>query len=265
MLTIRTVCDILISVMTNMVAKENFFYMKCRQGAYNMNTIRKTDVIKTRPIIRENILDKLRTMDVATVHETMGRRGALTGSFKPLDVGMRCCGRALTVQCASGDNLMLIKAVSMVSKNDVIVANMGPILNNGPFGEILAVNCVTRGCAGLVISGSVRDSEALVSMKFPVFSEGISVFGTGKVAKGTINYPIAMGEQIVNPGDIILGDRDGVVVIPNEEAETVYYASLQRRKKEEMVIKRIRQGESLFDIYEYQRVFNKLGITEEND
>lgn len=221
------------------------------------------DVIKTRPMVDGGVLDRLAKLDVATVHEAMGKKGAMTHDIRPVDDKMKLCGRALTVKCHPGDNIMLIKAVSMAKSGDVIVADMGNIIDNGPFGEVLAVDCVSHGCAGLVVSCSVRDSEALVDMNFPVFSAGISVFGTSKATKGTVNHPVVVGGVLVNPGDIILGDRDGVVVIPFDEAEKTIEAANKRRNSEAAVMERLRNGESLFDIYHYQKVFDSLGVTEE--
>jgi len=221
------------------------------------------DIIKTRKKISDELLFRLSEQDVATVHEAMGRRGAMSHTIRPVSLDMRMCGRALTVNCHSGDNLMLIKAVQLAQKGDVIVADMGAIIDNGPFGEVLAVECQTKGVAGLVVTCSIRDTEAISEMKFPAFSSGISVFGTVKASKGTINHPVIVGGILVNPGDIVLGDRDGVVVIPYDEAEATLAAADNRRKKEAMVMKRLKQGESLFDIYGYQKSFDSLGITEE--
>lgn len=221
------------------------------------------DVRKTRPYISENLLAAYRVLDVATVHEALGKRGAMVHQIKPLDPDMKMCGRALTVKCHAGDNIMLIKAASMARPGDIVVADMGNILDNGPFGEVLAVDCQMRGCEGLVVTCSVRDSEALVRMKFPVFSAGVSVFGTSKASKGTINHPVVVGGVLVNPGDLVLGDRDGVVIVPESEAESVLAAARTRREKEAEVIRRLKAGESLFDIYGYHKTFEGLGISEE--
>ena len=221
------------------------------------------DVIKTRPMVPDMILEALSKQDVATVHEAMGRRGAMTHEIKPVDNSMRMCGRALTVQCQSGDNLMLIKAVSMAKPGDVVIANMGTVIDNSPYGEVLAVECETKRLAGMVLSCTVRDTAALSKMNIATFSAGVSVFGTVKASKGFINHTIVVGGQTIRPGDIILGDRDGVVVIPYEEAEQVIAAAEARVAKEARVMERLRNGESLFDVYEYQKVWDTLGITEE--
>lgn len=209
------------------------------------------------------LLEEFKLQSAATVHEAMGRRGALDPVIKPIVRSMRMCGQALTVRCHTGDNLMLIKAVSMARPGDVIVADMGAAEDSGPFGEVLAVECVTRGIAGLVLSCAVRDSREIEKLGFPVFSNGLCVKGTAKATLGVINHPINCGGQIVTPGDIVLGDADGVVVVPLEEAENILKAAKERVEKEERVMKRIRAGESLFDIYGYQNVLNKLNCMEE--
>ena len=223
----------------------------------------KKDVIRLRPLISDEILEKLSRQDVATVHEAMGQRGAMTHNIRPIRQGMKLCGRALTVKCHAGDNLMLIKAVSMAQKDDVIVADMGPLADNGPFGEVLGVDCQSHGVNGLVVTCGVRDTEALSSMDFPVFSGGVSVFGTSKAVKGTINHPVVVGGVLVHPGDVILGDWDGIAVIPCEEAAEVLRLADMRREKEKGVMERLRRGESLFGIYGYQETFQALGVTEE--
>lgn len=221
------------------------------------------NIKKNVPLYDSSVLEGLKMQSVATVHEAMGRRGALDPAIKPIVRSMRTCGRALTVRCHTGDNLMLIKAISMAEPGDVIVADMGAAKDSGPFGEVLAVECMIKGIAGLVVSCAVRDSVEIEQLGFPVFSNGLCVKGTAKATLGTINHPICCGGQIINPGDIVLGDADGVVVVPQAEAGEVLKAAQERTKKEENVMKRLRAGESLFEIYGYQKVMDALHCTEE--
>lgn len=221
------------------------------------------NVIKTVPRCSDELLARYQGQASATVHEAMGRRNAFDPAVKPLDRSMAFVGRALTVRCHTGDNLMLIKAVSMARKGDVIVADMGNAAANGPFGEVLAVECVAKGLAGLVVNCGVRDSREIIGLGFPVFSAQICISGTAKATLGTINHPISFGGVIVNPGDIIVADADGVVSVPLEEAVAVLDAANARTEKEAEVMKRLRAGESLFDIYGYQDVFDSLNCTEE--
>jgi 4-hydroxy-4-methyl-2-oxoglutarate aldolase len=216
-----------------------------------------------RPVVSETLIQGFFKHAAATVHEAMGRRGALDFVIKPVSRGMKICGRALTVQCHAGDNIMLIKAVSMAQRGDVIVMDAGEIVQSGAFGEVLATECVVRGMAGLVTSASVRDSEALTRLGFPVFSAGLSICGTVKATLGTINHRISCGGVIVNPGDIILGDDDGVVVIPLDKAETTLQNANQRVAKENKVMEQLRAGGSLFEIYGYNNIMERLGSREE--
>ena len=223
------------------------------------------NVIKKIPKASPELIAGFSKQAVATVHEAMGRKGAMNAYIRPIAPGMKFCGRAITVSCHAADNLMLVKAISMAKEGDVIVADMGRLVNEGPFGEVLAVECVTKKMAGLVVTSSVRDTAEIKAMNFPVFSAGVSVCGTAKATLGTINHVISCADVIVKPGDIVLGDDDGVVVVPLEIAEEVLKKSEERVAKEEKLMERIRNGESAFDIYGYQSTFDKLGCVEEED
>lgn len=199
----------------------------------------------------------------ATVHEAMGKRGAMHSSVKPLYSGMKACGNAVTVKCQAGDNLMLLKALDMAEVGDVLVVDTGQVTEEGPWGEMTTIQAVIKGVAGLVIDGSVRDSMAIKEHGFPVFCKGVSVIGTAKETVGYINHPISCGNTTANPGDIILADEDGVVVIPLAEAEEVLRRSQERVAKEDKLAERMRAGESLFAMTGLQDILNKKGCTEE--
>lgn len=219
--------------------------------------------IKKNHKVNLNLIEAFKEQSTATVHEVMGKKGAMESTIKPVDAGMKLCGQALTVTGGPSDNLMIIKAISMAEKGQVLVINNGEIENSGPFGEVLAVNCVARGATGVVINNPIRDTEALRELGLPVFSTGSSIVGTTKTVLGTINHTISCGNTVVNPGDIILGDDDGVVVVPLERAEQVLEKAIERENNESKVIDRIKNGESLFDIYGYQENLNQLKATEE--
>lgn len=219
--------------------------------------------IKKNHKVNLNLIEAFKEQSTATVHEVMGKKGAMESTIKPVDAGMKLCGQALTVTGGPSDNLMIIKAISMAEKGQVLVINNGEIENSGPFGEVLAVNCVARGATGVVINNPIRDTEALRELGLPVFSTGSSIVGTTKTVLGTINHTISCGNTVVNPGDIILGDDDGVVVVPLEKAEQVLEKAIERENNESKVIDRIKNGESLFDIYGYQENLNQLKATEE--
>lgn len=221
------------------------------------------NIVKNIPPNEPELVQQLAECSVATVHEALGKIGALDGNIRPLDRCMKLCGRAIPVKCHPVDNLMLIKATAMAQPGDVLVLDAGDILNAGPFGEVLAVDCMAHGVAGLVTSGSVRDTEAIIRRGFPVFCAGVSVRGTAKASLGTINQPITVGGVIIHPGDYILGDADGVVVVPRERIAEAVEKSNAREEKERLVMERLEKGERLFDIYGYQAVLDSLGCSEE--
>lgn len=200
----------------------------------------------------------------ATVHEAMGRFGAMDHTIKPLARGMKVCGPAFTVRMQAGDNVMLLRAIHDAQPGDVIVADAGRCQESGPFGELTATECKTKGLGGLVTTGSVRDSAEIIELGFPVFSSAVSIVGTVKESLGLINHPISAGDVIVNPGDIILGDDDGVVVIPLAQAEEILEKSDARVAKEAKTLEQIRAGGSIYDIYGYEAVLKRQGCVEED-
>ncbi len=220
-------------------------------------------VKKNKIFTDSDTLTKLKAQSSATVHEVLDKRNALVNTIKPLAKGMKVCGSALTVKAQAGDNLMIIKAISMLEKDQVLVVDSSGDLDFGPFGEVLAVEAKAKGAAGLIIDGSVRDSEAIIDLDFPVFSAGVSIRGTSKSAVGLINHDISCGGVVVRAGDLILGDDDGVVVIPYAKAKEVIEKAIKRDESERLTMYRLRNGESLFDVYGYQSVFDKLNIIEE--
>ncbi|MGI6169199.1 MAG: 4-carboxy-4-hydroxy-2-oxoadipate aldolase/oxaloacetate decarboxylase [Christensenellales bacterium] len=221
------------------------------------------NIYKTRPIASDDCLKKIAKHSAATIHEAIGRIGAMKPEIKPLDRSMKCVGRALTVQTHAGDNIMLIKAISMAQPGDVLVINSSRTIYSGPFGEVLATECITRGIFGMVFDGSVRDSAEIIEMGFPVFSTGISILGTSKATLGTINHPISCGGVVVNPGDVILADCDGVVVIPYDMADEAAEKADARVAKEEKMKTLLKNGASQLELGGYQKILDALGCTEE--
>ena len=224
-----------------------------------------THIIKNIPRPDPAVVEGLTRHGSATVHEAMGRIGAMEHDIKPLARGMKVCGPAFTVKTQPCDNVMLIKAIHEARPGDVIVMDCGRCVEAGPFGEVIATECVAKGIAGLVTTGSVRDTAEIISLGFPVYSAGVSIVGTVKESIGLINHTICAGGVIVNPGDVILGDDDGIVVIPREKAEEALKKSDARVAKEDKVMERIRAGESLFDIYGYDSVLKRHECVEEQE
>ena len=220
-------------------------------------------VIKHIPRPDAALVEKLSRHGAATVHEAMGRVGAMERSIKPLARDMKICGPAFTVRAQAGDNVMILKAMREARPGDVIVVDCGRCPESGPFGELAAAECQTKGLGGFVTTGSVRDTAEIIAMGFPVFSSGVSIVGTVKESLGLINHPISAGGVIVHPGDIILGDDDGIVVIPREDAADALEKSDARVAKENKTLEKIRAGESIFDIYGYAAVLKRQGCVEE--
>jgi 4-hydroxy-4-methyl-2-oxoglutarate aldolase len=187
---------------------------------------------------------------VATVHEAAGRIGALSSAVKPIAPGMKLSGTAFPFSLKPGDNLALHEALYEAPAGSVLVIDAFDFVEAGPFGEILAVAAQVRGIVGLVTSGSVRDRDAIAALGFPVFAKGLSVKGTDKHAPARLGAVVIDG-VVVNPGDWVLGDSDGVVVIPAAAVDEVLQRSIEREAKERQIIERIRQGERTLDVYNF--------------
>jgi 4-hydroxy-4-methyl-2-oxoglutarate aldolase len=199
----------------------------------------------------------------ATVYEASGAKGALSSRIKPIQPDMAVCGPAVTVKVSPRDNLMLHKAIYVAQPGDVIVADAEGFAEAGAWGEVMAVAAKERGIGGLVFNGAIRDTQAISELGFPVFSCAICIKGTDKISLGRINHPLNFDNVTIHPGDLILGDRDGVVVVKREEAEEVLRKSLAREEKEKGVKERLKKGESTLDIYDFTTILKARGLTEE--
>jgi 4-hydroxy-4-methyl-2-oxoglutarate aldolase len=220
-------------------------------------------VIRKIERISPEWVKRYQELSSATVHEASGGRGALSSRIKPISPEMKVCGPAVTVKLKPGDNLMLHKAIYVAQKGDVIVADADGYSEAGAWGEIMAVAAHQRGLGGLVFNGGVRDAQAMSDMGFPVFSVALCIKGTGKVCLGSINHPLNLDNIRIEPGDLILGDRDGLVVVRREEAEAVLQKSLAREEKEKGIKERLRRGESTLDIYGFSQILKSQGLTED--
>jgi 4-hydroxy-4-methyl-2-oxoglutarate aldolase len=183
------------------------------------------------------LIDRLKTYGAATVHEALDRIGAMDAAIKPLDPSIRVAGPALTVDCAPADNLAIQYAVTIARPGDVLVVDAKSFTEAGPWGDVLSLYAQQVGLAGLVIDGSVRDSQAIVDMGFPVFSRGVSIKRTGKFQPGEVNTPICCAGVSVQPGDLIVGDADGVVVVPVTDLERAVELSAAREDKEALCVR----------------------------
>ena len=222
------------------------------------------DIVKTYPRPDQALLDEFKTVQSASIHEVMGKTGTFDPDFRPIWRGIECCGSALTVLTRPGDNLMVHVAVSRAQPGDVLVVDCGEYTKTGGmWGEILSIAAMQKGVVGLVINGSVRDTIPNKELGFPIFSRGISMIGTTKMCPGTINHPILIGGVLVNPGDIIRADDDGIVVIPLSKVREVLKAAKEREQKEAGVIERLKQGETTLDILGFRKNFEALNLTVE--
>lgn len=183
-------------------------------------------------MISQEKLIQLRELGAATVYEAQGAKGALDSGMKPLDPTVRLAGPALTVDARPADNLILHHAVLKARPGDVLVVDAKAFMEAGPWGDVLTLQAMKLGIAGLVINGCVRDANLIIDLGFPVFCRGLSIKGTGKNQPGKVNVPICIGDAVIRPGDIIVGDRDGLVVVAQDEVDMAIANSLAREEKE---------------------------------
>lgn len=199
----------------------------------------------------------------ASIYEVM-KGGAMSSDIRPLWPEMRMCGTALTVQTRPADNLMLHKAIDMAKPNEVIVLNCGGYTEAGGMcGGLMAASMKMRGVTGIVTDGALRDSIEFKKLGIPAYSRAISIKGTTKAHGGKINHPIVVGEVLINPGDIIFGDNDAVVVIPKEIAGEVLTKAKEREREEEEILKEILAGKyTTFDLG-YREIYEMLNLSED--
>jgi len=180
--------------------------------------------------------------------------------MRPVFAAARVAGSAVTVLCAPGDNLMIHAAIAVVQPGDVLVIATMSESTDGMFGELLAESCMAHGVAGVVIDAGVRDTSEITSRGFPVWSRAVSSQGTSKTNPGSVNVPIVCAGASVDPGDVIVGDADGVVVVPRQSASAVVAAADQRLAKEERTRARLKAGELGLDIYGLRDVLTQRGV-----
>jgi len=221
------------------------------------------DVVKNFPRPDKSLVQAIGKIQTATLHESMGKRGALPHYIRPVWHESKFCGVALTVKSRPGDNLMLHKAVALAQPGDLLVVDNDGFLEAGLWGEIITVAAMQKGIVGLVTNGAVRDTLQIRDLGFPVFCAGISIKGTTKAVPGKINNPITFEGVLVNPGDIVVGDNDGLVVIPPGEADKLLAAARAKEKSEAEVIAKIKAGGSTMDLLGFNEAYKRLGLSEE--
>jgi len=206
------------------------------------------------------VIQGLGAAGTATVHEAIGRVGYAGADLRPIQQNVRIAGSAVTVLSHPGDNIMIHAAVEVCREGDVlVVVNTAPS-SHGMFGELLATSLQTRGVRGLVIDAGVRDTSELREMGFPVWSRHVSCQGTVKSTAGSVNVSVVLGALVVNPGDVVCADDDGVVVVPRAEAEWALAQSEARIAKEHETRARLARGELGVDFYGLRAKLHELGV-----
>jgi 4-hydroxy-4-methyl-2-oxoglutarate aldolase len=206
------------------------------------------------------IVRTLGELGVATVHEAQGRTGLMRPYLRPIYPTAKAAGSAITIASQPGDNLMIHAAMELCQPGDVLVVTTTSESTDGMFGELLAVSARAHGAAGLVIDAGVRDVADLTAMQFPVWSKAISAQGTVKSTAGWVNVPVVCAGASVKPGDVIVADLDGVVVVPRHAAAEIARLGRERVAKEEKTRERLHKGELGLDFYGLRAKLDELGV-----
>ncbi|HWQ40843.1 MAG TPA: 4-carboxy-4-hydroxy-2-oxoadipate aldolase/oxaloacetate decarboxylase [Desulfosporosinus sp.] len=188
-----------------------------------------------------------------------GKVGNVDPAIKPVNPRSRLAGKAVPVHCHPRDNLIMLKAIYEVEPGSVLVYDIGGYVGAGPFGDVMAMACQQRGIAGVVIDGACRDAQDIEELGFPVFTRTYNPGGTVKETLGTINQPVQCGGVVVYPGDVIVGDRDGVVVIASHKAREVLDKTKALAQKEVEIREMLKQGKTMLEIYGFDRVLEQKG------
>jgi 4-hydroxy-4-methyl-2-oxoglutarate aldolase len=217
-------------------------------------------IVRTTKRPDPEAVEVLGRVGVATAHEAMGRRGLTQPVLRPIYAGARIAGRAVTVLSQPGDNLMIHACIEQCGPGDVLVVTTTSPSTDGMFGELFATQLAARGVAGLVIDAGIRDVAELTAMGFPAWSRAVSAQGTVKATPGSINVPVVAAGAYVRPGDVVVADDDGVMVVPLEDAPAVAAAALAREANEQDKREKFASGVLGLDFYNLRPTLERLGV-----
>ncbi|GAB3161936.1 4-carboxy-4-hydroxy-2-oxoadipate aldolase/oxaloacetate decarboxylase [Myceligenerans halotolerans] len=229
-------------------------------SAASVRALERGVVLTAPPRADRAYVDELGGHGVATVHEAMGRTGSLGPGLRPIQQDVRVAGTAVTVLCWPGDNLMIHAAVEQCRRGDLLVVAAAAPSTHGMFGDLLATSLRQRGVVGLVIDAGVRDTAELRTMGFPVWSRHVSAEGTVKSTAGAVNVPVVIAGQVIDAGDVVVADDDGVVVVAREDAARAVEAARARIAKEEAARTAFEAGELGLDRYGLRPLLADLGV-----
>jgi 4-hydroxy-4-methyl-2-oxoglutarate aldolase len=219
----------------------------------------RTEIRRVSP----ETIQAFQSLASATVHEAAGKKGYISCRIRALAPGMRICGPAFTVECAPGDNSMMHKALERARPGDVLVATVAGAEEYGYWGDLMTVSAMAKRLGGLCIEGCIRDSAEIIASGFPVFSTGRCIRGTGKGVIGLINYPIFFGGTRIEPGDLILGDDDGLVAVPREDCPRVLENAVARCHAEIKKAETLATGVSSVEYNKMTGLFEAAGLEED--
>jgi 4-hydroxy-4-methyl-2-oxoglutarate aldolase len=220
----------------------------------------KPTVVRNVNRAAADVVKTLGDLGVATVHEAQARTGLMRPFMRPIYPTAKAAGNAITISCHPGDNIMIHAAIEFCRQGDILVVTTTSESTDGMFGELLAESSRAHGVVGLVIDAGVRDVRDLTEMQFPVWSKAVSAQGTVKASPGSVNVPVVCAGTIVRPGDVIVADADGVVVVKRENAAEVARLAGERFAKEQKTRERLKAGELGVDFYGLRAKLAELGV-----